>query len=119
MSVYARGWFVADYPGKAYIRRNTVVQSWTATDGVPLTARVYQFGQRAVNYSAYFSTRGIRTALQYMHEGDRWEVWVPYTLGFGEDEAKIFRYLLPSNYVTTIPAYSTLVFEIEVVRVGS
>ncbi|PNE28849.1 hypothetical protein BHU09_04945 [Tannerella sp. oral taxon 808] len=119
VSVYARGWFVADYPGKTYIKRNTVVQSWTATDGVPLTARVYQFGQRAVNYSAYFSTRGIRTALQYMHEGDRWEVWVPYTLGFGEDEAKIFRYLLPSNYVTTIPAYSTLVFEIEVVRVGS
>ena len=119
VSVYARGWFVADYPGKTYIRRNTVVQSWTATDGVPLTASVFQFGLRANNYNAYFSTRGIRTALQYMHEGDRWEVWVPYTLGFGEDEAKIFRYLLPSNTVTTIPAYSTLVFEIEVVRVGS
>ena len=88
-------------------------------DGVPLTASVYQFGLRANNYNAYFSTRGVRTALQYMHEGDRWEVWVPYTLGFGEDEAKIFRYLLPSNYVTTIPAYSTLVFEIEVVRVAS
>lgn len=119
VSVYARGWFVADYPGKAYIRRNTVVQSWTAADGVPLTASVFLFGKRANNYNAYFSTCGVRVALQYMHEGDRWEVWVPYTLGFGEDEAKIFRNLLPSNYVTTIPAYSTLVFEIEVVRVVS
>ena len=119
VSVYARGWFVADYPGKTYIKRNTVVQSWTAADGVPLTASVFLFGKRVNNYNAYFSTCGVRVALQYMHEGDRWEVWVPYTLGFGEDEAKIFRYLLPSNTVTTIPAYSTLMFEIEVVRVVS
>ena len=43
---------------------------------------------------------GFATALQHMHIGDRWLVYIPYKLGYGE---------LDQN---SIPAYSTLVFDI-------
>lgn len=45
-------------------------------------------------------TDGFSTALQYMHIGDYWRVYVPYTLAYkGASQAGI-------------PAYSTLVFDI-------
>ena len=45
-------------------------------------------------------TDGFSTALQHMHIGDYWRVYVPYTLGYkGASQAGI-------------PAYSTLVFDI-------
>lgn len=46
---------------------------------------------------------GFATALQYMHIGDRWRVYVPYQLGYGTSAS------------TTIPAYSTLIFDIALV----
>lgn len=48
---------------------------------------------------------GWTTALQEMREGDRWEVYVPYTLGY-----KIDGY-------GNIPGYSTLCFDIHLVKV--
>ncbi|MDD3787607.1 MAG: FKBP-type peptidyl-prolyl cis-trans isomerase [Petrimonas sp.] len=48
---------------------------------------------------------GFTTALQYMEVGDKWEVWIPWKLGYG------------STASGTIPAYTTLVFEIELVEV--
>lgn len=48
---------------------------------------------------------GFSTALQYMKEGDIWEVWIPYYLGYGESSSG------------TIPAYTTLVFELELVKI--
>jgi len=48
---------------------------------------------------------GFSTALQHMREGDRWEVWIPWRLGYG------------STDYGNIPAYTTLVFEIELVEV--
>ena len=46
---------------------------------------------------------GFATALQYMHIGDYWRVYIPYWLGYGTSGS-------PS-----IPAYSTLIFDIELV----
>lgn len=46
---------------------------------------------------------GFSTALLHMHRGDRWRVTVPYQLGYG------------TTAQSTIPAYSTLIFEIELV----
>ena len=43
---------------------------------------------------------GFATALQYMHIGDFWRVYVPYQLGYG------------AATQTKIPAYSTLIFQI-------
>ncbi len=45
---------------------------------------------------------GWQVALQNMKEGDVWEVWIPWTLGYGS-----------SGSGSTIPAYSTLVFQIK------
>ena len=42
---------------------------------------------------------GFSTALQHMHIGDRWKVYIPYNLGYGEEDNGV------------IPAYSTLVFD--------
>lgn len=119
VSLYARGRFVADYPDNKYIRQGTVFQSWLEADGVPFTTLVSSVGKVPNGFSAYTLTKGVRVALQYMHEGDRWEVWVPYTLGLGEDDGSLFVNVMPSSSATKIPAYSTLVFEIEVVGVHS
>ena len=50
------------------------------------------------------TVRGLATALQYMHIGDMWRVYVPYTLAYDSEQR------------TGIPAYSTLVFDIELVQ---
>ena len=47
---------------------------------------------------------GFATALQKMHIGDRWEVYIPYSLGYGS-----------SNESSSIPAYSTLIFDLALV----
>ena len=56
-----------------------------------------------------FSVNGVidgwTTALQEMHEGDRWEVYIPYTLGYdfvGSGE---------------IPGYATLIFDMQLVKI--
>ena len=54
-----------------------------------------------------------------MDERDRWELWVLYTIGLGENDGSLFINVMPSSSATKIPAYSTLVFEIEVVGVHS
>lgn len=46
---------------------------------------------------------GFATALQYMHIGDHWRVYIPYRLGYG------------STGSTSIPGYSTLIFDIALV----
>lgn len=53
---------------------------------------------------AYFNT-GWTVALQHMVEGDKYEVWIPQQLAYGASDNG------------DIPAYSTLIFEIELVSV--
>ncbi len=48
---------------------------------------------------------GFATALQNMHIGDHWLVYIPYQLGYGET----------TSTDTAIPAYSVLVFDIKLV----
>lgn len=45
---------------------------------------------------------GFSTALQSMHIGDNWEVYIPYSLGYG------------GRRQGNIPAYSTLIFNIRI-----
>lgn len=47
---------------------------------------------------------GFSTALQNMHVGDEWRVYIPHQLGYGEKGS------------TSIPGYSTLVFDITLVK---
>lgn len=45
---------------------------------------------------------GFATALQQMHVGDHWKVYIPYRLGYGSSAG-------------SIPAYSTLIFDLRLV----
>lgn len=48
---------------------------------------------------------GFSTALQHMQVGDKWEIWIPWMLGYGETGNN------------SIPGYTTLVFEIELLEI--
>lgn len=48
---------------------------------------------------------GFSTALQHMHEGDRWLVYIPWELGYGK----------AGN--SSIPGYSNLIFDIDLVKI--
>ncbi len=47
---------------------------------------------------------GFATALQNMHIGDVWRVYIPYQLGYGT-----------TSSTSSVPGYSTLIFEIKLV----
>lgn len=50
---------------------------------------------------------GFSTALQHMQVGDKWEIWIPWILGYGSS----------GNSGGTIRGYTTLVFEVELVSI--
>ena len=50
---------------------------------------------------------GLSTALQQMHIGDRWIVYVPYQYGYGT----------VNNSSPLVPAYSTLIFDVSLVGI--
>ena len=49
---------------------------------------------------------GFQTALLAMHKGDYWRVYIPYQAGYG------------TKRDSAIPAFSTLIFEIELFDIG-
>lgn len=50
---------------------------------------------------------GFTTAVQHMHRGDRWRVYIPYTLGYG------------ASSTSSIPAYSVLIFDLALIDFAS
>lgn len=93
VNCYYKGYFVADYP------------DYNITVGSVFDQRLFDDGT-----PRFFSVNGViggwKTALQHMVKGDKWEIWVPYQLGYGR-----------SGSSNSIPGYSTLVFEMEVLGV--
>ena len=102
--IYYKGWFVVT--NEEYnILAGTVFTQKLFDDGMPFK---YALIASAVDENRTYSTRseeGWRIALQYMVEGDKWEIWIPYYLGYGEENTNI-----------GIPGYSTLAYEIELVK---
>lgn len=49
---------------------------------------------------------GWQLALQRMHVGDRWIIYIPYTMGYGNRTSG------------PIPAFSTLIFEVELLGIA-
>ena len=105
------GWYKTDWTKpdtytdeKGNFIRNKIVFDTTATaDGVnvPSTLKV----AASISSTDGGVIDGFSTALQNMEVGDKWEVWIPWQLGYG------------STATTTIPAYTTLVFEIELLEI--
>ena len=56
-----------------------------------------------MEFSVNARVPGFMTALQHMHRGDYWRVTIPYQLGYGTSDSN------------SIPAYSTLIFDIKLV----
>ena len=54
--------------------------------------------------SSSLAVSGFVTALLHMHSGDRWRVYIPYEQAYGASEQ------------TSIPAYSTLVYDLALIK---
>lgn len=78
----------------ARLINNTVFES--SENGTPL--RLYP---RSV-------VKGWTEALMHMKEGDKWQLYIPYKLGYGFDG-------IPGK----VPPFSTLIYEVEIVKVGT
>lgn len=103
VTVYYRGWLINK-------NRDEYFDKWEPEDGNPYKFAVSSASSNAVTsgnvtYGVPAPISGWTLALQNMVVGDKWEVWIPQTLAYGS-----------SNRNADIPAYSTLVFEIEVIE---
>lgn len=99
VNCYYKGCFVTNEDGEVVADRDSVL-----TQGEVFDSRLRENGDDKVLFEEDDSglRDGFATALQHMHEGDIWEVWMPYQLGYGV-----------SGY-DDIKPYTTLVFQIEV-----
>lgn len=99
VNCYYKGCFVTNEDGEVVADRDSVL-----TQGEVFDSRLRENGDDKVLFEVDDSglRDGFATALQHMHEGDIWEIWMPYQLGYGV-----------SGY-DDIKPYTTLVFQIEV-----
>jgi peptidylprolyl isomerase/FKBP-type peptidyl-prolyl cis-trans isomerase FklB len=107
VTIYLKGWYVVDYT-EFGIKKNDIFQRWLFDDGIPYST--------SVGSGAYL-VNGQKVALQNMVKGDKWEIWIPYQLATGSSNYNTSPTLGASSGSVTIPAYSTLVYEIEVVDI--
>jgi len=81
-----------------------LIPSATYPEGYVFDTRAYAKFDIKTNATSKFLNStlvyGFTTALLHMHRGDYWRVYIPYDLGYG------------SAKQTSIPAYSTLIFDI-------
>jgi FKBP-type peptidyl-prolyl cis-trans isomerase len=85
--------------------RVTVHYAGTLIDGTPFDSSIKR-GQPAT-FSVSGVIRGWTEALQLMKEGDKWMLYIPYELAYGERGSG-----------AQIPPYSTLLFEVELIKVN-
>lgn len=85
--------------------RVTVHYTGTLTDGTTFDSSVKR-GQPAT-FGVSGVIRGWTEALQLMKEGDKWMLYIPYDLAYGERGSG-----------AQIPPYSTLLFEVELIKVN-
>ena len=100
---YYKGFLVADYP-ELYLEKGYVFDQALFDDGQPFTI-LSGFTILLADGRVSSVINGWKTVLQHMKKGDKWEVWIPYQLGYGRTGSG------------AIPGYSTIAFEIEVVNV--
>ena len=102
--VYYKGWYVVGLTNGGYnFKAGDIFEHRLFDDGTPFKLAVSSIVAERNTYPQVYD--GWSLALQYMVEGDKWEIWIPCQLAMGEKSDE------------RIPSYSTLAFEIEVVRV--
>lgn len=79
--------------------------SYKNEDGVTIKNRIIFDSTADRDFVVSTLVDGFSTALQHMKVGDKWEVWMPWRLAYG------------ANGSQAIPAYTTLVFEIELLDI--
>lgn len=80
----------------------------TLIDGKVFDQQLFENGAPAT-FKVNEMVDGVTTALQHMHVGDKWLIWMPQQLGYG-------RAGRDGGNVTILP-YSTLIFELEVTEI--
>ena len=103
VQVYYKGCLVGDKDGNLLTDLSNVLK-----DGACFDKNMLDDGE-----PAQFAVKGViagwQTALQYMRVGARWEIWIPQELAYGKSGGT------SSNGIYR-PPYSTLVFDVEVVK---
>ena len=103
VSVNYTGWFKNDWS-----KPNTWVndRGFTITNRIVFDTTIDARGNaRPRPFVVNNLIPGFSDALQHMRPGDKWEVWIPWSLGYGRH-----------NH-SNIRGFTTLVFEIEMIRV--
>jgi FKBP-type peptidyl-prolyl cis-trans isomerase FklB len=85
--------------------RVTVHYTGRLTDGTIFDSSVQRGQPSTFRVNQVIS--GWTEALQMMKEGDKWMLYIPYSLAYGE-----------RGYAPQIPPFSTLVFEVELMKVN-
>ena len=91
---------------------NQVIKGWTEAMQVFPTyfllqsLSLYLSGSRSPTMFVFFTSPFLYPFSQYMVEGDQWKLHIPFDLAYG-----------PKGMPPRIPAYSPLVFEIEIHKV--
>jgi FKBP-type peptidyl-prolyl cis-trans isomerase len=93
--------------GKTPTASNSVTVHYKGTliDGTPFDSSVERGQPATFNVGGVIP--GWTEALQLMHEGDKWTLFIPSELAYG-----------PSGAGGIIPPYSTLIFEVELIKVN-
>lgn len=111
--VYYKGTYVVTDDNKG-IKKGDVFDSKLFENGSPYNVAL---SSGASNYNSSSNPNGYRVeitgwtdALQHMVVGDKWEICVPYQLGYGETNTNNYNGIL-------IQGNSTLVYEIELMKV--
>lgn len=91
----------ASYP-TGYEFERTYRGTFNAATAVPVKLGVSKTTVTSTSGSTSESSNieGMITALQNMHVGDRWEIYMPYAMAYGASDN------------SSIPAYSTLIFDL-------
>lgn len=92
--------------------RGRIIPSDTYPEGFVFDSTAYGEFSLNTSYTVKLLTAnnvdGFATALQHMHRGDRWRIYIPQQLGYGAEE----RY---NNNTLVIPSYSLLIFDLMLV----
>lgn len=91
-------------PSKNYANGYQFCSSWSGEYNIKTMIPKDMNANGVLTDISSYSVIGLSTALMNMRQGDRWIVYIPYTLGYGIGD------------VSSIPGYSTLKFDITLVN---